>query len=194
MDGVEIQTKYYQTGKGCVDACFDKTTGQFRYQNSKGEPMMVEVPKDKYAEAVNEFRRKILEGKVPGATNPDDASKYIKKGQLTYKQELNLCKPGNLATSLATAKIGAVTGTTIAPGVGTVIGIGGSLVGGLLGGAAIKAVGDHVREDDTVILSRLYNAVVVNLIYEYMLLESEIDVLVEKFDSIKPKEFCVLKS
>lgn len=358
VDGVEIQTKYYKTGKGCIDACFDKTTGQFRYQNSKGEPMMIEVPKDKYAEAINEFRRKILEGKVPGVTNPDDASKYVKKGQLTYKQALNLCKPGTiesltydamtgaincsfafgisflstyimaysksgdkkeafnaafaagiqvfglsffahvltqqvarttltkqliplstyivksmgyksvqtivnairsmagksaisgaaamkqlakilrsnvvtsaitfvvfsvpdtynifrkrlssaqytknmlsligtmatagagtLATSLAAAKVGAATGTTIAPGVGTAIGIGGGLLGGLLGGAAIKAAGDYIREDDTVILARLYNGVVINMIYEYMLSESEIDVLVEKFDSIKPREF-----
>ncbi len=358
VDGIEIQTKYYQTGKGCIDACFDKTTGQFRYQNSKGEPMMIEVPKDKYAEAINEFRKKILEGKVPGVSNPDDASRYIKKGQLTYKQALNLCKPGTiesltydaltgaincsfafgisflstyilaysktgdkkeafnaavaagiqvfglsffahvltqqvarttltkqliplstyivqsmgyksvqtivnairamagksaisgaaamkqlakilrsnvvtsvitfvvfsipdtynifrkrlssaqytknmlsligtmatagagtLATSLAAAKIGAATGTTIAPGVGTAIGIAGGLVSGLAGGVVIKAAGDHIREDDTVILSRLYNAVVVNLIYEYMLSESEIDVLIEKFDNIKAKEF-----
>lgn len=358
VNGVEIQTKYDQTGKGCIDACFDKTTGQFRYKNSNGEPMMIEVPKDKYAEAVNEFRKKILEGKVLGVSNPDDASKYIKKGQLTYKQALNLCKAGTiesltydaltgavnctfafgisflstyilaysktgnkqeafnaafaagiqvfglsffahvltqqvarttltqqliplstyivhsmgyksvqtivnairsmagktaisgaaamkqlakilrsnvvtsaitfvvfsipdtynifrkrlstaqytknmlsligtmatagagtLATSLAAAKIGAATGTTIAPGVGTVIGIAGGLVGGLAGGAVIKAVGDHIREDDTVILTRLYNAIVVNLIYEYMLSESEIDVLIEKFNDIKPKEF-----
>ena len=358
VDGVEIQTKYYSTGKGCIDACFDKTTGQFRYQNSKGEPMLIEVPKDKYAEAINEFRRKILEGKVPGVTNPDDASKYIKKGQLTYKQALNLCKPGTiesltydavtgaincsfafgitflatfilaysqtgnkkdalnsafaagiqvfglsflahiltqqvarttltqqliplstyivksmgyktvqtivnairsmagksaisgaaamkhlakilrsnvvtsvitfvvfsapdtynifrkrlstaqytknmlsligtmasagagtLATSVAAAKIGAAAGTTIAPGVGTAIGIGGGLVGGFLGGSVIKVAGDHIREDDSVIMSRLFNGVVVNMIYEYMLSESEIDVLVEKFDSIKPKMF-----
>ena len=358
VDGIEIQTKYYQTGKGCIDACFDKTTGQFRYQNSKGEPMLIEVPKDKYAEAINEFRKKILEGKVPGVSNPNDASKYVKKGQLTYKQALNLCKPGTLesltydtltgavncsfafgisflstyilaysksgnkkeafdaafaagiqvfglsffahvltqqvarttltkqliplstyivqsmghksvqtivnairsmagksaisgaaamkqlakilrsnvvtsaitfvvfsipdtynifrkrlssaqytknmlsligtmatagagtvATSLAAAKVGAATGTTIAPGVGTVLGILGGLAGGMAGGAAIKAAEDRIREDDTVILSRLYNAVVMNLIYEYMLSESEINVLVEKFDGIKAKEF-----
>lgn len=96
---------------------------------------------------------------------------------------------GTLATSLTAAKVGAATGTTIAPGVGTAIGIGGGLLGGLLGGGAIKAAGDHIREDDTVILARLYNGVVINMIYEYMLSESEIDVLVEKFDSIKPKEF-----
>lgn len=358
VNGIEIQTKYYQTGKGCIDACFDKTTGQFRYKASNGEPMMIEVPKDKYAEAVNEFRKKILEGNVPGVSNPDDASKYIKKGQLTYKQALNLCKPGTieslaydamtgaincsfafgisflstyilaysktgdkkeafnaafaagvqvfglsffahvltqqvarttltkqliplstyivqsmgyksvqtivnairsmagksaisgvaamkqlakifrsnvvtsaitfvvfsipdtynifrkrlstaqytknmlsligtmatagagtLATSLAAAKIGGMTGTTIAPGVGTAIGIVGGLAGGLAGGVVIKATGDYIREDDTVIISRLYNAVVVNMIYEYLLSESEIDVLIEKFDNIKPKEF-----
>lgn len=358
VNGIEIQTKYYQTGKGCIDACFDKSTGQFRYKASNGEPMMIEVPKDKYAEAINEFRKKILEGNVPGVTNPDDASKYIKKGQLTYKQALNLCKPGTieslaydamtgaincsfafgisflstyilaysktgdkkeafnaafaagiqvfglsffahvltqqvarttltkqliplstyivqsmgyksvqtivnairsmagksaisgaaamkqlakifrsnvvtsaitfvvfsipdtynifrkristaqytknmlsligtmatagagtLATSLAAAKIGGMTGTTIAPGVGTAIGIVGGLAGGLAGGVIIKAAGDYIREDDTVIISRLYNAVIVNMIYEYMLSESEIDVLIEKFDNIKTKEF-----
>lgn len=358
VNGVEIQTKYYASGKGCIDACFDKTTGQFRYQNSKGEPMLIEVPKDKYAEAINEFRRKILEGKVPGVTNPDDASKYVKKGQLTYKQALNLCKPGTiesltydavtgaincsfafgitflatfvlayaktgskkealnsafaagiqvfglsffahiltqqvarttltqqliplstyivksmgyktvqtivnairsmagksaisgaaamkqlakilrsnvvtsvitfvvfsvpdtynifrkrlstaqytknmlsligtmstagagtLGASVAAAKIGAAAGTTIAPGVGTAIGIGGGLVGGLLGGAVIKVAGDYIQEDDTVIMSRLFNGVVINMIYEYMLSESEIDVLIERFDSIKPKTF-----
>lgn len=358
VNGLEIQTKYYSSGKRCVDACFDKVTGQFRYQNRKGEPMVIEVPKDKYAEAINEFRKKILEGKVPGVNNPNDASKYIKRGQLTYKQALNLCKPGTiesltydavtgavncsfafgitflatyilaysrtgnkkeafnsafiagiqvfglsffahvltqqvarttltqqliplstyivhsmghktvqnivnalrsmagkgtisgaaamkqlakilrsnvvtsvitfvvfsipdtynifrkristaqytknmlslvgtmatagagtLATSVVAAKIGAATGTTIAPGVGTAIGLAGGLVGGLVGGTVIKAVGDNIREDDTVIMSRLFNEIIMNLIYEYMLSESEIDVLIEKLNDIKVKEF-----
>ncbi|MEG1244106.1 MAG: hypothetical protein RSD17_04660 [Oscillospiraceae bacterium] len=358
VDGVEIQTKYYATGKGCVDACFDKTTGSFRYESANGEPMLIEVPKDKYAEAINEFRKKILEGKVPGVTNPDDASKYVKQGKLTYKQALNLCKPGTiesltydsltgaincsfafgitflttfiisysqtgdrkeamnsafaagiqvfglaffahvftqqvarttltkqliplsayivnvmgyktvqtivnairsmagksaisgaaamkqlakilrsnvvtsvitfvvfsvpdtynifkkrlssaqytknmlsligtmaaagggtLGASLIAAKIGAATGTTIAPGVGTAIGIVGGLAGGLIGGTVVKAAGDVIHEDDSVIISRLFNAVVINMVYEYMLSESEINVVMEKFDTIKPKEF-----
>lgn len=358
VDGVEIQTKYYSSGKGCIDACFDKMTGEFRYQKKNGMPMLVEVPKDKYAEAINEFRNKILEGKVSGVTDPNDASKYIKKGQLTYNQALNLCKPGTieslmydavtgavncsfafgisflvtfvlaysksgnkreainsavaagiqvfgmsffahvltqqvarttltkqlvplstyvvksmgyksaqtivnairsmagkptisgaaamkqlakilrsnvvtsvitfavfsipdtnnifrkklstaqytknmlsligtmatagagtLATSVAVAKICAITGTAISPGLGTTLGIMGGGVSGLVAGAAVKAVGDYMRDDDTVIISRLYNAVTFNLIHEYMLSESEIDVLVEKFDTIKPKEF-----
>ena len=358
VNGIEIQTKYYNSGKECIKACFDKVTGQFRYQSTNGEPMLIEVPKDKYAEAINEFSKKIIEGKVPGVTNPDDASKYIKKGQLTYNQALNLCKPGTiesltydvatgaincsfafgitflstfmlsysksgnkkealnsafaagiqvfglsffahvlaqqvarstltqqliplstyivksmgyktvqtivnairsmsgrtaisgaaamkqmakilrsnvvtsiitfvvfsvpdtynifkkrvstaqytknmlslvgtmvtagggtLATSVATAQIGAATGTTIAPGIGTVIGIGGGLLGGVVGGTVIKTIGDHIREDDTVIMSRLFNAVITNLIYEYMLSENEINLLIEQLDTIKPKEF-----
>ena len=358
VNGVEIQTKYYKTGKRCINACFDKTTGKFRYINSKGEPMMVEVPKDKYAEAINEFRNRIVEGKVPGVTNPNDASKYIKKGQLTYKQALNLCRPGTiesltydiatgaincsftfgisflatyifaysksenkkeafnsafitafqvfgisffahiltqqiarttltkhlipfsnyivqqmgyksvqtivnairsmagksaisgatamkqlskilrsntvtttftfmvfsipdtynifrkrissaqytknmlsligtmatasagtLGTSLVATKIGAMAGTTISPGIGTLIGISGGVVGGLIGGKVIKMLGDHIKEDDSIILSRLYNGIVVNMIYEYMLTESEVDMLIEKFNAIKPKEF-----
>lgn len=358
VNGVEIQTKYYKTGKRCINACFDKTTGKFRYINSKGEPMMVEVPKDKYAEAINEFRNRIVEGKVPGVTNPNDASKYIKKGQLTYKQALKLCRPGTiesltydiatgaincsftfgisflatyifaysksenkkeafnsafltafqvfglsffahiltqqiarttltkhlipfsnyivqqmgyksvqtivnairsmagksaisgatamkqlskilrsntvtttftfmvfsipdtynifrkrissaqytknmlsligtmatasagtLGTSLVATKIGAMAGTTISPGIGTLIGISGGVVGGLIGGKVIKMLGDHIKEDDSIILSRLYNGIVVNMIYEYMLTESEVDMLIEKFNVIKPKEF-----
>lgn len=361
VNNIEIQTKYYSTGKGCVNACFDKTTGAFRYINKSGKPMLIEVPKDKYAEAINEFRNKILEGKVPGVTNPNDASKYIKAGKLTYKQALNLCKPGTieslsydadtgaincsfafgltflstfiisysqtgdrkeamdaafaagiqvfglsfithiltqqvarttltkqliplstyivetmgykttqaivnairsmagksaisgaaaakqlakilrsnvvtsaitfivfsvpdtynlfnkkistaqytknmlsligtmisagggtLATSLAAAKIGAAAGTTISPGVGTAIGIAGGLAGGLIGGSVIKVAGDAVREDDTVILSRLFNGVVVNMVYEYMLSESELDTIIEKLDNLKSKEFKML--
>lgn len=358
VNGQFIQTKYCQTGRKSVDACFDKETGIFRYQMENGDLMMVEVPKDQYAEAINEFRNKILEGKVPGVTNPDDASKYIKQGKLTYKQALNLCKPGTiesiaydsltgavncsfafgltflstfimcyaqtgdrresmssavssgiqvfglsffahlfaqqvarttltkqfiplstyivnamgykvtqtivnairammgkgaisgaaamkqlakilrsnvvtsaitfvvfsvpdtynifrrristaqytknmlsrigsmaaagggtLGASLLATKIRAATGTAIAPGVGTAIGIVGGLVGGIIGGVAVKAAGDAIKEDDTVVLSRLFNAVLINLVYEYMLSESEIDVVVEKLDKVKQKDF-----
>lgn len=358
VNGTYIQTKYYASGRECINACFDQNTGMFRYQMENGELMMIEVPKDKYAESVNQFRKKILEGKVPGVTNPNDASKYVKSGRLTYQQARNLCKPGTiesltydagtgavncsfafgitflttfvmqysqtgdrreamrsafaagiqvfglsffahmftqqvarttltkqliplstyvvnamgykavqtivnamramvgkgaisgaaamkqlakilrsnvvtsaitliifsapdtynifrkrissaqytknmlslfgtmaaagggtLAASVAAAKVGAVTGSVISPGVGTAIGIGGGLVGGLIGGSVIKIAGDAIREDDTVIVSRLFNGVVINLIYEYMLSESEIDVVIEKFDAIKPKDF-----
>lgn len=358
VNNIEIQTKYYATGRGSINACFDKSTGVFRYYNKNGQPMLIEVPKDQYAEVINEFRNKILEGKVPGVTNPNDAAKYIKKGKLTYNQARNLCKPGTieslsydtvtgavncsfafgitflttfiisyaqtgnkadamndafiagvqvfglaffahiltqqvarttltrqlipistyivkamgykttqtivnairamagksaisggaavkqlakilrgnvvstvitfaafsipdtynlfnkkistaqytknmlslvgtmiaagggtLGTSVIAAKIGAVAGTNISPGVGTVIGLAGGLAGGIVGGTVIKIAGDSICEDDSVIMSRLFNGIVVNMIYEYMLSENEINVLIEKFNKIKAKDF-----
>ena len=50
VNGIEIQSKYCKTGAECIDACFDKA-GEFRYINSKGQPMVIEVPADKYDEA-----------------------------------------------------------------------------------------------------------------------------------------------
>ena len=90
---------------------------------------------------------------------------------------------------MATAKIGAAMGTTVTPGVGTAIGLMGGLAGGLIGGAVVKAAGDAIREDDTVILSRLFNGVLVNMTYEYMLSESEVNVVIGKIDQVKQKEF-----
>ena len=82
-----------------------------------------------------------------------------------------------------------MAGTTISPGIGPLIGISGGVAGGLIGGKVIKMLGNHIKEDDSIILSRLYNGIVVNMIYEYMLTESEVDMLIEKFNVIKPKEF-----
>ena len=356
VNGIEIQTKYYSSGKKCIDACFDKE-GFFRYKTSQGNPMQIEVPKDKYAEAVNTFREKIIEGKIPGVTDPNDATKYVKQGKLTYNQAKNLCKPGitslvydsitgaiycscaggisffatfllcyiqtgdrkasfnaaieagihvfglsfmahiltqqvarttltrnliplstyivkkmgykttqaivnslrlmvgkssisgaaatkqlakifrsNIVTSIVTiiafsvpdtykffakkssgaqytknmlsliattvaagggtlgasvaaAKIAGIIGTSIAPGVGTAIGVAGGLVGGLVGGTVVKIAGDSIREDDSVIISRMYNSIVINLIIEYMLSEKEVDQLIEAFNKITPKEY-----
>jgi len=357
VNGIEIQCKYYSTGKGCIKACFDKETGLFRYQSSNGEPMLIEVPKDNYYEALEAFRNKILEGKVPGVTDPNDASKYIKQGRLTYKQALNLCKAGTIesltydtitgaitcsfafgitflttfiisyakngekkealisafaagiqvfglsfvthvltqqvarttltkqlvsmsdyivrkmgykavqsivnairslagkgaisgaaamkqlskilrsnvvtsaitfvvfsvpdtysiftkqissaqyvknmlsligsmaaagggtvAAALVTAKVGAAIGTTVNPLIGTAIGLAGGAAGGFIGGAVVKLAGDAIREDDSVIISRLFNGVVLNLIYEYMLSETETKVLLEKLDAVPPRE------
>lgn len=357
LESIQIQAKYCASGTECINDCFDEKTGLFRYLNSDGTPMQIEVPADKYYEAVNAFRNKILEGKVTNVTNPDDASKYIRRGKLTYKQALNLCKSGKiktltfdattgfiycsyalgitflatyiisfkqtgdkkqalntalsaglqvfglpfvsyilasqvvrttfakqfipistylinslgykatqniasiiramsgkgavsstaakqltqiyksnftsagitfvvfsipdtynmfskkisnaqytknmlsligtmvsagcgtLGTSILAAKAGGEIGIKIKPGLGTVIGISGGLAGGLIGGTAIKMLGDKIREDDSIILSRMFNGVVVNLVYEYMLSESELDVLIEKLNNIKPNEF-----
>lgn len=93
-EGVFVQTKYYKTGKGCVSACFDsKNDGMYRYYNDDGTPMPIEVPSDMYDDAVKAFGTKISKGKVLGVTDTGDAENYIKQGDLTYQNSINLCKP-----------------------------------------------------------------------------------------------------
>lgn len=95
VDDTMLQTKFYSSGKGCVDACFaDKSSGgMYRYINSDGTPMPVEVPKDMYSDAVGRFAQKISDGKVPGVTDPADADKYVRQSMLTYENAKNLCLP-----------------------------------------------------------------------------------------------------
>ena len=75
VDGISIQTKYYTTGKGAINACFDKD-GKFRYLIN-GKPMQIEVPKDKYDEAVQTMAEKIRQGKVPGVNDPSKAKEIV---------------------------------------------------------------------------------------------------------------------
>jgi len=91
VDGKMIQTKYYNSAKGSVDAAFDQTTGNYKY---KGQ--ILEVPKEQYEEAIVRMKEKIAEGKVPGYTDPEKASEIVKQGDVTYKQSVNIAKAGNI--------------------------------------------------------------------------------------------------
>ncbi|WP_315450896.1 hypothetical protein [uncultured Treponema sp.] len=90
-NGIEIQTKYYNSAKRSIEAGFDNTTGQYRY-----EGQVLEVPSDQYDEAVSLMKNKIREGKVPGVTDPDKAVEIVKKGDVTYTQARNIAKAGNI--------------------------------------------------------------------------------------------------
>lgn len=94
VDGVMIQSKYCQTGKACINECFDKE-GQFRYMID-GKPMQIEVPSDKFDGAVQAMEEKIREGKVPGVTDPNEAKNIVRKGHFTYEQAKNIAKAGTV--------------------------------------------------------------------------------------------------
>lgn len=94
VDGVMIQSKYCETGRKCIDACFDND-GNFRYINN-GKPMQIEVPSDKYQDAVNAMREKIEQGKIPGVTDPNEAENYVREGHFTYEQAKNIAKAGTV--------------------------------------------------------------------------------------------------
>ena len=106
VNGMQIQTKYCQNALSSVNAAF--RNGQYRYLDSKGNPMQLEVPSDQYEEAVEIMRKRIAEGKVPGTTNPDDAEKLVRKGHIDYKTACNIAKAGNIDSLLFDAAHGTV--------------------------------------------------------------------------------------
>jgi hypothetical protein len=103
-DGIHIQTKYFDSAARTVGDAFDKATGQYRYPG-----MQLEVPFDQYEKAVALMREKIAAGKVPGVTNPADATKLVKQGSITYQQAKNIAKAGNIDSLKYDAKNNAIT-------------------------------------------------------------------------------------
>ena len=89
VNGVEIQTKYCATASKSVKAAFEN--GQYRYPGMK-----LEVPKDQYDEAVRIVRGRIIDGQVPGVTDPNMAEQMVVKGHYTYDEAVRIAKAGNL--------------------------------------------------------------------------------------------------
>lgn len=96
VDGVEIQSKYCRTATKSVNSAFNGDGGAYRYINSQGEPMVLEVPKDQYESAIKVMEEKIKAGKVPGVIDPNEAKDIVKAGTLTYDQAKNITKFGTL--------------------------------------------------------------------------------------------------
>lgn len=103
VNGVSIQTKYFDSASRTVGSAFDKDTGLYRY-----ESMQLEVPKDQYEAAVKAMSKRIEDGKVPGFSNPEDATKLIKEGSTTYQQAKNIARAGNIDSLTYDARNGAV--------------------------------------------------------------------------------------
>lgn len=110
VNGKAIQTKYCQDGRTCIQECF--SNGKFRYMNSDGTPMQIEVPLDKYEDAVNAMKRRIERGEIPNVTNPEDAKKIVRKGIFTYEQAKNIAKAGTVESIIFDSVTGAVIATT----------------------------------------------------------------------------------
>ena len=110
VDGVEIQSKYCETGSRCINECFENGgKGAFRYMNSKGKPMQIEVPSDKYEAAVKAMEEKIRRGQVEGINDPKEAKGIVKKGHFTYNQAKNIAKFGTVESITYDAINGAIT-------------------------------------------------------------------------------------
>lgn len=109
VNGVNIQTKYCSTGSKCISECFED--GKFRYVNSDGTPMQIEVPSDKYESAVQAMENRIKNGEVPGVTDPAEAKNIVRKGHFTYEQAKNIAKAGTIESITYDAVNGAIIAT-----------------------------------------------------------------------------------
>lgn len=110
IGNIRIQTKYYNTPRGSLESSFDPITGQYRYLHD-GKPMQLEVPKDQYASVLSGFEKKIKDGKVPSVKNPKEAKNIVREGRLTYKQAVNITKPGTIESLIYDVSTGIVSCT-----------------------------------------------------------------------------------
>lgn len=112
VDGVYIQSKYCATGSRCINECFEENgKGTFRYMID-GKPMQIEVPSDKYDEALKAMEEKIRNGQVKGVTDPEEAKNIIRKGHFTYTQAKNIAKAGTIESLTYDAVNGIITATS----------------------------------------------------------------------------------
>lgn len=110
VDGVYIQSKYCATGSRCINECFEENgKGAFRYMID-GKPMQIEVPSDKYNDALKAMEKKIRNGQVKGVTDPEEAKNIVRKGHFTYTQAKNIAK----AHTIESLTYDAVNGVIIA--------------------------------------------------------------------------------
>lgn len=113
VNGINIQSKYCASGSKCVRECFD-SNGNFRYYNDPKnfrDPMQIEVPSDKYDDAVRAMQERINKGQISGVK---DAKEIIRKGNVTYEQAKNIAKAGTVESltydGVNGIKIGAYSG------------------------------------------------------------------------------------
>lgn len=112
VNGKLIQTKYCQSARASIDAGFKNS--QYRYLDTNGNPMQLEVPSDQYEEAVKIMAKKIEDGKVPNCNNPSKAKELVRKGNITLEQATNLAKAGTIESLSFDAINGVVIGTSAA--------------------------------------------------------------------------------
>lgn len=86
IDGVNVQTKYYNSAKKTVRAFLDNE-GNWKYRNPDGSIMPGEVPYDQYPAALKHAK------KVADVSDPKD---FIKRGSTTYPQSRNIARLGTI--------------------------------------------------------------------------------------------------
>lgn len=88
-----LLVEYRKTGKECINRCFDED-GKWKYCDLNDHLVMIEVPSDKYDEALEVMERKISDNCIPGIREGTTAESIVKKGLITYRQAENIATCG----------------------------------------------------------------------------------------------------
>lgn len=175
VNGKLIQTKYCQNARASIDAGFKN--GQYRYLDTKGKPMQLEVPSDQYEEAVKIMAKKIEDGKVPNCNNPSKAKDLVRKGNITLEQATNLAKAGTIESLAFDAINGAVIGTSAA-GISATITFARALWNGEeLNSAIDNAVFIGIQAGGSAFIISLVSAQLTNTNLNTLLLEPSIELV-----------------
>ena len=86
-----LKSKYSSSGERCVDACLNY--GELRFVNKDGSPVNIEIPLDKYEEAIADFEDRIKEGMTHPTLDPKE---IFKRGGFTYNQAKIIANEGKV--------------------------------------------------------------------------------------------------
>ncbi|AUN15161.1 hypothetical protein JGS6364_25081 [[Clostridium] sordellii] len=86
-----LKSKYNSSGERCVDSCLHY--GELRFKNEDGSPVNIEIPMDKYEEAIGDFEDRIKEGMTQSTLEP---KKILKRGNFTYNQAKLIANEGKV--------------------------------------------------------------------------------------------------
>lgn len=86
-----LKSKYNSTGERSVDACLNY--GELRFTNEDGSPVLIEIPCDKYDEAISDFDDRVKEGITHKVF---EAKEILKRGSITYNQAKIIAKEGKI--------------------------------------------------------------------------------------------------
>ena len=91
---LNIISKYNSTAQRCVDACLNY--GEIRHVNMDGSPTKIEIPRDKYEEAIKDIEQRVFNKETSPNINVETALEIFKKGNISYTQAKTLAKEGKI--------------------------------------------------------------------------------------------------
>lgn len=108
VNGVEIQTKYYQSASETIGAVFENNQAKYIRSDGSQKMMAIEVPRDQYHQALEIMQKRIDDGQVPNVEPGENARDYVRKGYFTYEQSFKIAQSGTIESLAVDAMSGAV--------------------------------------------------------------------------------------